>query len=927
MRFLSLKARMSFTVVALVFAILAGTGSLALHYFQQSFRQLIADQQATLVEQIADRIDRQIKDARNLIAATAKSFPLEHLKNADLAQAYLDKQLGIGTTTLFDNGIFLFTAEGLLLAEAPFKPDRRGRDYSFRPYFQKTIETGQPQISDPYISSQSHQHPAVNFTAPIHDNEGRIVAVIAGSVDLTHKNFLGGLSDVRIGHTGYLYLYNTERLMIMHRDQQRIMKKDVPLGANIWFDRAIEGFEGTAETVNSRGLRTLVTFKKLNYGRWILAANYPYDEAFQPIVAAQRYFLLGIAAILLLSIIITWVVTRILLAPLARLNTHVAGFFHSGAGNSTNARCHADEIGTLRATFDTLMTEVAEQRKASDDRLTFLQEIIDSIPNPTYYKDLEGRFLGSNQAMQALCGKSGEEMIGATAFDLLSAETAQRIVDGDLMLVQGDISFLKHEINMVPAAGPGFSALIYKALVLDTKGKAQGIVSSLVDISELKAIEAALAGEREFTLNLLQNSAVPCFVIDQDHKVLTWTRAIEELTGLKASEVLGTNQHWRAFYPAERPCLADIVLDLDYDAAIDLYPHLSNSPLIQDGMQSEGWLTLKNGKSHYLTFEAAPITDLDGKVVAVIETLHDLTNLKWAEKALQETQDSYHALVDSSPDAILVHRHGSILFGNRAAVTLFRADETRDLTGRYITELLHPDCHEIALQRIAEVEENQNEQRYIEEKIVCFDGQVLDVEVGSSPTYYAGGVAVQTVLRDITTRKAEQDRVWHQANFDNLTGLPNRSLFMDRLDQMISRCDREGHSAALLFIDLDHFKAVNDTLGHDNGDELLRQVAKRLDACLRKTDTAARLGGDEFTVILPTLISTDALVIVAKRLLAALAEPFELPGGIGRISGSIGGAVYPRDGKCIADLLSVADLSMYQAKQAGRNGYFIPGLE
>ncbi len=924
MRAISLKFRLSLTVMILVFAIFAGSGSMALLYFEKSYRQLLVEEQAALVSQIAESIDDQLKDARNLIAATAAKFPPDLMQNADLAQEYLDNRLGLGTTSLFDNGIFLFTVKGFLLAEYPSKPNRRDRDYSYRQYFQRTLESGQPQISEPYASSQSHQHPAVNFTAPIRDKEGQIAGVIAGSVDLTKKNFLGGLRDVRIGRTGYLYLYNIDRLIIAHRDQQRIMQKDVPIGANIWFDRAIEGFEGTAETVNSRGLKSLTTFKKLNYGRWILAANYPTEEAFQPIEDVRRLFLIGLAVILLLSLAIIYGVTRTLLAPLARLNDHVAGFSRGNNGQNGLKGQRRDEIGTLAATFDALMTEVDGQHRAANDRLAFLQGIIDTIPHPTFYNDLEGRFLGCNLAMQTLCRKPLSEIIGTTVYDHLSAETAQRLVDGDAILIQGDITFLKHDIDVTLTNGDSLCAFIHKALLRDGQGNDQGVVSSLVDIGELKAVEAALAGEREFALNLLQNSAVPCFVIDKDHKVLFWTRALELLTGIAAADVLGTNQHWRAFYPAERPCLADIVLDSDFDAAIDLYPQLANSPLIQDGMQAEGWLKMANGKSLYMIFDAAPVRDLDGNVVAVIETLHDLSNLKWAEKALRETQESYHALVDNSPDAILVHRQGVVLFGNRAANNLFHADQTLELKGKTLSELLHPDCHETAFQRLSEVEESRSEQRYVEEKIICFDGQVLDVEVGSSPTYYAGGGAVQTVLRDITNRKAEQDRIWHQANFDALTGLPNRSLFMDRLEQAISRSDRESCQAGLMFIDLDHFKAVNDTLGHDAGDELLRQVAVRMQGCLRKTDTAARLGGDEFTIILPALPSPQGMITVAERLLKALAEPFELPGGIGRISGSIGCAIYPRDGGNIADLMNVADASMYQAKQAGRNGYYLP---
>ncbi len=926
MRPLSLKVRMSLSVMALVLIIMTGVGGLTLHYYARSFRQLIASQQSTLLTQMAEHIDAQLTAAGDLIVTTANHFPLDDLKDADLTQTYLDKQLGLGTTTLFDNGIFVFTADGLMLAEHPFKPQRRGRDYSFRKYFQDTLRSGQPQISDPYISSQSHKHPAVNFTAPIRNGAGQILAVIAGSVDLTRKNFLGGLSDVHVGKTGYLYLYNTDRLMIMHPNPLRIMKKDVPLGANVAFDRAIEGFEGTEETVNSRGLHTLATFKQLNSKRWILAANYPTEEAFHPIKEMRRLFLIGLVMVLLFASAVTWVVTRILLTPLARLTEHVAGFSSDLVGKSANGRRQRDEIGTLALTFDRLMTEVTAQHQTADNRLAFLQGIMDTIPHPTYYNDLEGHFLGCNTAMQTLCGKPLAQIVGTTIYDHLPPGAAQQLINGDSALAAG-AKVMKHEVNITLSNGESRCFLAYKDLLRDGQGAPQGVVCSLVDINELKAIETALAGERQFTLNLLQYSATPCFVLGLNHKILIWTRALEELSGTKGCDLVGTDLHWQAFYPAKRPCLADIVLDSDYDAAIELYPVLADSPLIKDSIQSESWLKLHNGKTKYLSFDAASIYDQQGKLVAVIETLHDLTNLKHVEEALHETQKSYQTLVDSSPDAILVHRQGAILYANQAAIKLFRATDKQTLTKRTLSQLLHPDCHEIAFKRIDEVEELRHEQLHNEETIVCCDDQLLNVEVGLSPTYYAGGGAVQSVLRDITLRKAEQERIWQQANFDNLTGLPNRNLFMDRLKQALGRCDREGHLAGLMFIDLDHFKEINDTLGHDNGDELLRQVARRMTDCLRQTDTVARLGGDEFTVILPILSSLNEVGLAAERLLKALKEPFALPDGIGRISCSIGGAIYPRDGKSIDDLMYVADASMYQVKQTGRNGYFAPPLE
>ena len=188
-------------------------------------------------------------------------------------------------------------------------------------------------------------------------------------------------------------------------------------------------------------------------------------------------------------------------------------------------------------------------------------------------------------------------------------------------------------------------------------------------------------------------------------------------------------------------------------------------------------------------------------------------------------------------------------------------------------------------------------------------------------------------IEDVTEKKKSQEAVWRQANFDMLTGLPNRFMFFDRLKEEIQRSQREGASFALFFIDLDRFKEVNDTLGHQMGDTLLIETASRISHCIRKSDTASRFGGDEFTLILSRIPSTAHIEEVARKILDALSAPFTLGGGKQKstilISGSIGITVYPTNGFDAKTLLENADQAMYVAKNGGRNrfSYFTPALQ
>lgn len=177
------------------------------------------------------------------------------------------------------------------------------------------------------------------------------------------------------------------------------------------------------------------------------------------------------------------------------------------------------------------------------------------------------------------------------------------------------------------------------------------------------------------------------------------------------------------------------------------------------------------------------------------------------------------------------------------------------------------------------------------------------------------------LIGDITKRKQDEENIRRQANYDSLTGLPNRTLFLDRLNQSLAIMARESSKLGLMFVDLDGFKLVNDTLGHDVGDMLLQEAAIRLGACIRGGDTIARLGGDEFTVIMPDLTDARNAPMVAQRIIDSLAKPFVLDGQEAFVTGSIGITIYPDDATDAMDLLRNADAAMYLAKDRGKNSY------
>lgn len=203
------------------------------------------------------------------------------------------------------------------------------------------------------------------------------------------------------------------------------------------------------------------------------------------------------------------------------------------------------------------------------------------------------------------------------------------------------------------------------------------------------------------------------------------------------------------------------------------------------------------------------------------------------------------------------------------------------------------------------------------------EGVERHLSISGEPVFDESGVftGYRGVGRDITSRRQAEDHIRHLATRDALTGLPNRMLLSDRFSQMIAQAKRQGAQLAVLFIDLDGFKQVNDSLGHAAGDELLKEAARRLETAVRAGDTVARVSGDEFVIILGNLEQSDSAALVAQKIVEVLREPVQLAGKPVSVTASVGISLYPADGHNAEALLGAADAAMYRAKQSGRNAY------
>ena len=278
------------------------------------------------------------------------------------------------------------------------------------------------------------------------------------------------------------------------------------------------------------------------------------------------------------------------------------------------------------------------------------------------------------------------------------------------------------------------------------------------------------------------------------------------------------------------------------------------------------------------------------------------------------------AITDTAAEGIItIDEHGIVESLNRAAERMF-AYEAGEVIGKNIRMLMpepHAAEHDNYLARYIRTGQARVIGRAQELSALRRDGTEFPVELNVAEIRVGGTRRFTAIIRDVTERWAAEDRIHRLAHYDSLTGLPNRMLFFDRMAQAISLAKRAPHELALLYLDLDKFKSVNDTLGHDAGDELLKDVAKRIQRQVRESDTVGRIGGDEFTVLLSKIARRQDAAIVAEKIIKALSASFCLSGqnqvvGIGT---SIGIATFPADAQQGDTLVKLADAAMYRAKQ------------
>jgi len=382
------------------------------------------------------------------------------------------------------------------------------------------------------------------------------------------------------------------------------------------------------------------------------------------------------------------------------------------------------------------------------------------------------------------------------------------------------------------------------------------------------------------------------------------------------------NAYARTYSSDTSSIIGRSVVDIIGESAFAAIKPYIDDVMVGKSASYERPLTFPNGQPGVIEVTLVPHFGVDGNVLGAFVLINDISRHRASEQALRDSEERLRKFSDATSEGIVFIDNGVVVDCNEAAARMVRLS-TSELIGRPNIEFIAPESVETVVNNI-----RSRFERPYEVTLLRADGSRFAAELVGKDIVSNGKTQRMTAIRDISDRKQAEARIQFLAHHDTLTHLPNRALLMDRLQVILSGARRQGTQVGVLFIDLDNFKTINDSLGHYAGDELLKRVAGRLQACLRGADLVGRLGGDEFVVIVTDLNRAEDIAPLAEKIAEAISEPFSLEEQVLSVSGSIGISVFPKDGENPETLIRNADAAMYLAKERGRSNFqfFMPSL-
>lgn len=468
--------------------------------------------------------------------------------------------------------------------------------------------------------------------------------------------------------------------------------------------------------------------------------------------------------------------------------------------------------------------------------------------------------------------------------------------------VEGDDNF-DHEFRLILANGNERAIGARGEVYFTADGKAASMAGVCWDITERRRAQRALAESEARYRQIIETADEGVWQFDKDDRTAFVNAKMADILGCRVEDMEGRS-------------LSDFMLSDDHQTIGEISSCLHGGNRIQRDCR----FIRTDGSSVWTLVSMSPIIDSIGVYCGALAMVTDITDRKDAELALRDSENRLRTLIDAEPECVkLVDADGIIRLINKAGQEMLEADDINQVVGKEVLTFVAPEHREAFVDRHRRVLSGQSERMQFE--IIGLKGsrRWMDLHAALLRNEDDGKNYLLAVTRDITEHKRSEERIHYLAYYDPVTNLPNRALLYDRLQRALLEAKRRPRLVGVVILDLDRFKNINDSLGHESGDLLLKAVAGRISGLVRQVDTVARLGGDEITIILPDVQAEGDIIAVTEKIMRELQKPFIVGGRQLVVTASLGIAIYPRDGRNVEELLRNADVAMYRAKELGRN--------
>ncbi len=557
-----------------------------------------------------------------------------------------------------------------------------------------------------------------------------------------------------------------------------------------------------------------------------------------------------------------------------------------------------DPIGIVSASFEQVLEHLRKTNRDLSLAKEELQAIFDSAGTAILLVDADSKIQAYNQSSQNLFPDGRTSFLGQPCCHLVCHQkdppdqcVFNKVIRSGTTVENSDFTVASRHYHVTGAP------------IQDSTGETTHVVLLYTDITEQKKHELALRETEERLDTILNSTQAGILLIDPEtHKIVYANQMTKQISGLKHEELNGMVCHQFICTAEEGRCPVT-----DLDQKVD---------------NSERVLLTTDGREIPI-LKTVTTVDIDGKE-HLLENFIDISERKEAEEQLRKSEERYRTLYSNMQEGVALQR---LLYDAQGRPCDYEITDINDsyekILGLSRTQVIgrkgsdvYPliDGKPAGLDRFIQINRSG--------KPEIFEFELADIK----RTFKVSAAPLENdhfaiIFEDITQRKRDQEKIEQLAYFDSLTGLPNRVLMRDRLEQMLIRARRNNCETGIFFIDIDHFKRINDTLGHDKGDQLLKIIAERLSKTLRTCDSISRLGGDEFVILIDGIKDREDISLIAYKLLEVLAQPTVLDKKEVFTTTSIGVAISPEDGEDPDTLIKNADTAMYQAKENGRNTF------